>query len=201
MFLAHICSSTHFLDTIKGVATLRAFDWTESLISVNNTLLDTSQRPAYLLSMIQRCLAFVLDMVVAVIALLVVTLTTQLRLGTGFTGASLVSIMTLGKTLAHLVQMYTLLETSIGAVSRLKTFSEETLPEDLPGEDTHPSLTWPEKGRIQVKNISASYSSAGYAATLGEFDNLALRELSFTIEAGQKVAICGRTGRLVEDSI
>ncbi|KAJ5951885.1 uncharacterized protein N7479_010298 [Penicillium vulpinum] len=182
---------THFLDTIKGAATLRAFGWIENSVSVNNDHLDTSQRPAYQLSMIQRWLAFVLDMIVAIIALLVVTLITQLRPSTGFTGASLVSIMTLGKTLASLVQMYTLLETSIGAVSRLKSFSDKTVPEDLPGETNQPPTTWPLRGRIEVKNMSAAY---GGAESTGNSDTLALRDLTFTIEAGQKVAICGRTG-------
>lgn len=149
--------STHFLDTIKGVVTLRAFGWTEPSVSLNNVLLDTSQRPAYLLSMIQRWLAFVLSMVIAVIALLVVTLATQLRPSSGFTGASMVLIMSFGKTLGNLVQMYTLLETSIGAVNRLKSFSDHTPAEDLPGEDFHPPPAWPERGRIEVQDVSASY--------------------------------------------
>jgi ATP-binding cassette subfamily C (CFTR/MRP) protein 1 len=143
-------SSTNFLDTIKGVATSRAFDWTEDAISLNNTLLYNSQRPAYLLSMVQRWLAFVLGIVVAVIALLIVTLSTQLRSNTGFAGASMVSLISFGKTSANLIQMYTLLETSIGAVGRLKSFSENTSPEDLPGEDVVPAASWPEKGRIEI---------------------------------------------------
>ncbi|KAK5991347.1 ABC transporter FGM5 [Cladobotryum mycophilum] len=179
---------TNFLDTIKGVATFRAFGWTEDAVSLNNRLLDTSQRPAYLLSMVQRWLAFVLGMVVAVIALLVVTLSTQLRSNTGFTGASMVSLMSFGKTLSSLIQMYTLLETSIGAVNRLKSFSENTESEDKPGEDVVPPTSWPEKGRIEIRGVSASYDASENP------ENLALRDLTLTIEAGQKVAICGRTG-------
>jgi ATP-binding cassette subfamily C (CFTR/MRP) protein 1 len=139
------------------VATYRAFDWSEDAISLNNTILDTSQRPAYLLSMVQRWLSFVLGMVVAVMAVLVVTLSTQLRSNTGFTGASMVSLMSFGKTLASLIQMYTLLETSIGAVRRLKAFSENTAPEDLPGEDIVPPISWPERGRIEMQGVTASY--------------------------------------------
>ncbi|KAJ5096778.1 hypothetical protein N7456_007499, partial [Penicillium angulare] len=185
---------THFLDTIKGTATLRAFDWTEESVLLNNELLNSSQRPAYLLDMIQRWLSFVLDMLVAVIALLVVTLVTQLHSSVGLTGASLVSIMTFGKTLSNLVRMYTQLETSIGAVSRIKTFSDKTPSEDLLGEDQQPSASWPEKGKITVKHMSASYSEAELTEKLENSECLALRDLSFTIEAGQKVAICGRTG-------
>lgn len=46
--------STHFLDTSKGIVTLRAFGFTEEDRAKNAYLLDTSQRPAYLLTMIQQ---------------------------------------------------------------------------------------------------------------------------------------------------
>lgn len=139
------------------MATFRAFNWIEDAVSLNDTLLDTSQRPAYLLRMIQRWLSFVLDMVTALLSVLVVTLSTQLRSDTGFTGASMVSIMSLGGTLANLIQTYTMLETSIGAVGRIKSFSQNTLPEDQPGEDIIPAISWPERGRIEIQGVSASY--------------------------------------------
>ncbi|KAJ5628313.1 hypothetical protein N7490_010541 [Penicillium lividum] len=66
---------THFLDTINGTVTLRAFGWTEDSVVFNCGLLDISQRPAYQL----------------------IILTTQLRSSTGLTGASLVSIMGFGR--------------------------------------------------------------------------------------------------------
>lgn len=91
------------------------------------------------------------------IALFVVTLSTQLRSNAGFAGASMVSLMSFGKTLANVVQMYTLLETSIGAVGRLKSFSENTDREDLPGEDVVPPASWPDRASVEIKGISASY--------------------------------------------
>lgn len=155
--LTSYAHSTHFLDTIKGVATFRAFGWVKDSISLNNHFLDTSQRPAYLLAMIQQWLAFVLGIVVALMAVAVVTLATQLRLNTGFTGASLVTLMSFGSTLASIIKMYTQLETSLGAVSRLKSFSENTMPESLPGEDAIPPESWPQRGRIEIRGVSASY--------------------------------------------
>ncbi|KAF4829664.1 ABC transporter FUM19 [Colletotrichum tropicale] len=192
---------TSFIDTIKGVATFRAFGWTEHAIAMNNSLLDTSQRPAYLLSMIQRWLALVLGIVVAILALFVVALSTQLRSNAGLTGASLVSLMSFSKTLANLVQMYTLLETSIGAVGRLKSFSDNTPLERRPDEDVIPATSWPEKGRIEIHGVSASYRQVDRQLcekqALSKEDvgaGLALREITLNIEAGQKVALCGRTG-------
>lgn len=151
-------SSTHFIDTIKGIATLRAFGWVQDSVKLNNRHLDTSQRPAYLLAMIQRWLGFTLQLVVAVLALGVVTLATQLRSNTAFTGASLVTLMAFGETLTYIVRMYTSLETSIGAVSRLKGFSEKVKSENLEGEDVVPPLGWPLRGSIQINGVSASYT-------------------------------------------
>lgn len=187
--------STSFLDTMKGLTTFRAFGWTEDATLLNDCLLDTSQRPAYLLSMVQRWLTFVLGMVVAGIALLLVTLSVQLRSNAGFTGASMLSLMSLCSTLADFIKQYTSLETSIGAVGRLKSFSEETVSENLPGENVVPPDTWPDKGRIVIDNVSASYNDT---ETGGNQAVLALRDLTLTLEPGQKVAICGRTGRYVD---
>jgi len=149
--------STHFIDTIKGIATFRAFGWVPQSIEQNNRLIDASQRPMYLLSMIQRWLGFALQMVIAVLAVAVVTLATQTRTNTAFTGASLVTLMTFGEQLVYIIIIYTMFETSIGAVSRLKTFSEKVKPEDLEGEDLLPPLEWPLKGGIRIDNVSASY--------------------------------------------
>ena len=139
------------------MATFRAFDWVRPGILLNNELLDASQRPAYLLAMIQQWLSFVLGVVVAIMAIVVVTLATQLRSTTGFTGASLVTLMSFGDFLSDIIRAYTQLETSIGAVSRLKSFSENTKLESLPGEDVVPSESWPQKGRIDIKGVSATY--------------------------------------------
>lgn len=51
--------STHFLDTTKGILTLRAFGFVSQDRAQNTELLDASQRPAYLLFMIQQWLTLV----------------------------------------------------------------------------------------------------------------------------------------------
>ncbi|KUI69854.1 Multidrug resistance-associated protein 1 [Cytospora mali] len=196
---------THFLDTMKGLATFRAFGWISDGIVKNRDLLDNSQRPAYLLAMIQRWLTFVLDSAVSVLAIVVVVLSTQLPSNTGFTGASLITLMSFGSIITSLVLTYTQLEISLGAISRLKTFSEKVKPEQLPGEDIVPDESWPQKGEIEIRGVSASYSDAPIDSETSDSYigitpcppspcNLALRDLNITIHGGEKVAICGRSG-------
>ncbi|KAK0618964.1 ATPase-like protein [Immersiella caudata] len=189
---------SHFIDTIKGIATFRAFGWIPPSIDLNNRLVDNSQRPMYLLAMIQRWLAFVLQMVIAILAVAVVTFATQTKSNTAFTGASLVTLMNFGDVLTHIVQSYTRLETSIGAISRLRRFSERVLPENLDGEDVKPPSHWPLKGGIRIENVSASYDEKDEVGAVEKDSagglNLAVRNLTIDIAAGEKVALCGRSG-------
>lgn len=72
-------------------------------------------------------------------------------------GASLVTLMIFGDQLAQFIQSYTLLETSLGAINRLKAFSEKVKPESRTTEDIIPDVSWPHNGEITIKNVSASY--------------------------------------------
>ncbi|KFY33447.1 hypothetical protein V494_07619 [Pseudogymnoascus sp. VKM F-4513 (FW-928)] len=179
---------THFIDTVKGITTLRAFGFLSDDLQKNASLINSSQRPAYLLVMIQQWLNLVLDLVVMVMAAILTTLAVRLpSTNSGFTGASLVTLMSFGENLSGFVIFYTRLETSIGAIARLKTFSETVKPEDREDETIVPSEQWPQRGVIELQDISAHYSTNSTTAP-------ALRNISLTIPAGSKFAICGRTG-------
>ncbi|KAK3368578.1 ABC transporter [Podospora didyma] len=181
---------TSFLDTLAGLPTIRAFGWFPHQQARNNALLDDSQRPSYLLAMAQQWLMLTMNVLVTIIAVLLVALATQLGSNAGSVGAALVTLITLGSTLTTIVVAYTGLETSLGAIGRLKAFGEETESEDQFTGDgeaappTVPGKEWPVSGRIQMQDVEASYDGT----------EKALKGVSLTINAGEKVAICGRTG-------
>ncbi|KAF5023670.1 hypothetical protein F66182_4236 [Fusarium sp. NRRL 66182] len=180
---------TQFLETLSGLATIRAFGWKSAVIQANHVLVDRSQRPFYLLMIVQRWLVLVLDLTTAALALLLVGLAVRLRdqVDVGLSGVSLVQLISLSETVNMLIQFWTSIETSIEAVARIKHFAEETGGESLPGETQEPPSQWPDKGAIQICNLSASY---------GDRDGdpvKALDAVSMDIEAGEKVGICGRT--------
>ncbi|KAH7165470.1 P-loop containing nucleoside triphosphate hydrolase protein [Dactylonectria macrodidyma] len=179
---------TQFLETLGGLATLRAFGWTPAAIEANHILVDRSQRPFYLLIMVQRWLVLVLDLTTAALALLVVGFAVMLRgdVDVGLTGVSLVQLIGLSETLNMLIQFWTSIETSIGAVARIKQFAEETREESLPGETHEPPRAWPDRGEIQIQSLTASYETWEEVKVLDG--------VSLDIKAGEKVGICGRTG-------
>ncbi|KAK8053968.1 ABC multidrug transporter [Apiospora saccharicola] len=182
---------THFRDTTHGIESIRAFDFTEEDREKNRKLLDTSQRPAYLLVMVQQWLVMVMNFVVMVLCVVLTSLAVKLRSNSGFTGASLVSLMSFGYQIAYTIVFYTQLETSIGAVSRLRAFNETVKPEDRDGEDLVVPENWPEKGEIELKSICASYNTE---VNEDKEPDLALKNINLKISPGEKVAICGRTG-------
>ena len=100
---------------------------------------------------------------------------------------SLVQLISLSETLNMLIQFWTSIETSIGAVARIKQFAEETGEENLPGENQESPSSWPDKGEVVIEDLTASYSSDG--------DVKALDGITLSIKAGEKIGICGRTGR------
>jgi len=108
---------------------------------------------------IQRWLSLVLQLGVAVLAFIVVTLAVTLTSSTsgGRLGVSLSTIVTFGQALSYLLMFWTMLETSLGAIARLKNFEERTKSEDKPEETFVPEKEWPSAGVLEFKNVSASY--------------------------------------------
>jgi ABC-type multidrug transport system fused ATPase/permease subunit len=149
---------SHIIETLEGLVTARAFKWQTYMIAQNQKYLDESQRPFYLLYSIQRWLNLVLDLVVAALATIIMALATQLP-GTsaGALGLSLVNILSFSENLASLIRSWTELETSLGAVSRVRSFESNTPSEYLPPEKLSSLDQWPSQGEVILQDISVSY--------------------------------------------
>ncbi|CAI6088008.1 unnamed protein product [Clonostachys chloroleuca] len=177
---------SQFMETLQGLMTIRAFKWEQKSTEKVYAFLDDSQRPFYLMYSIQRWLTLVLDIMVAVIATAVVALATQTSgSSAGGLGVSLVNILSLSQTLVSLIRAWVEVETSLGAVARVRSFDRETPRESLPTEDSEPPEQWPSSGKIEVKGLGASYKPEGA---------LVLDGLDVDIQPGEKIGLCGRTG-------
>ena len=137
--------------------------------------------------MAQQWLTLTMNVLVAIVVVILVVLATQLGSDAGNVGAGFVTLITFGSMLTAIVTAYTGLETSLGAISRLKSFGEETELEDRKREDVVPDEGWPMGGRVQMQDVEVSYDGT----------DRVLKGLTLVVEAGEKIAICGRTGRCV----
>jgi ABC-type multidrug transport system fused ATPase/permease subunit len=150
---------SQFVECLNGLATVRAFRWQEALERRNRELLDRSQRPFYLLFAVQRWLTLVLDLVVAAVAVLLIVLVVKLRgtISAGYVGIALVNVITFSQSVKLLVTFWTMLETHIGAVARIKIFTAQAVPENLPTETREPPADWPSQGTVEFNSVSAEY--------------------------------------------
>lgn len=144
--------------------------------------------------MVQQWLALVLDLIVAAVALLVVGLVIRLRdtVSIGFTGVSLVQLITFAETAKILIQWWTSLETSIGAVSRIKQFTEDSQDENLPGESQPVPEHWPDHRSVEIRNYSASHGK-------GTRMHKAVDDVTISVKAKEKIGIVGRTVRYAQN--
>lgn len=175
----------HFTETLEGVATIRAFGWQKPFDKKAFEKLNDSQRPLFILACIQRWLSLVLGLLIAGMAVLLIALALCIPQASsgGALGVALNSILAFNMSLTMLISAWTNAETSLGSVARTESFEKHTPIETEPSTPLTPDTNWP-SGAVTVENLGFTYTDG----------TTALKNISFTIPAGQKFAIIGRTG-------
>ncbi|KAG4441997.1 hypothetical protein IFR05_002523 [Cadophora sp. M221] len=104
----------------------------------------------------------------------------------GIVGFSLTNAIGLSSTIISLVRNANELEIELACFQRLQEYV------DLPVEEEHSDLTvvappanWPCSGMLEFRNVTARYTPDGPDI---------LKNISFTLKTGERVAIVGRTG-------
>lgn len=150
---------SQFLEVLGDLPSIRAYGWVNHYQHRNQVALGNSQRPYYMLYCIQRWLHLVLDLIVAAIAVIVIAVATSLRGNStlGLLGIALFNIVRFSGTLQMLVTEWIGLETSIGAVSRIRSYVSFAKTEDQENETETVMESWPEQGGVEFASVSASY--------------------------------------------
>ncbi|KAJ6043571.1 uncharacterized protein N7446_001769 [Penicillium canescens] len=181
---------THFLETIHGISSIKAFNWEPQMRDKGLALLNQSQRPVYMLYTIQQWLTLVLDLAVGAMAVILIAMITSLRnqFNAASIGVALNLLLTLNQTLANAIKTWTMTETSIGAVTRVQHFIQDTPAE---GYRSTPSIifqlpdNWPGSGAVEFRDVTAGYNHSSTSI---------LKGLTMSIKPGENIAVCGPSG-------
>jgi ABC-type multidrug transport system fused ATPase/permease subunit len=100
-----------------------------------------------------------MELTVACLTVLLVTLAilTKGQFPSSLLGMALVTMMGLGGSLQTLLINWSGLETSLGAVSRVKDFTETTPSEASAAGEIVVGEDWPRLGTLEMKSVSLTY--------------------------------------------
>ncbi|CAG9461161.1 unnamed protein product [Pedinophyceae sp. YPF-701] len=181
---------SHFSEAVNGVATIRAYKRQDWFIRSNDAKVDANAA-AYIS---QKLAAAWLSMRLDALGLVVIAcggvLSIAGNVDAALAGLILVYVLEVSKFTKHMTNMASLTEQQLNSVERIVQYLEpptEAAP-DTEDPKTKAVVTapgWPAQGRVQVDTIMMRYRPTS---------PLVLRGVSFTVEAGEKVGICGRTG-------
>ncbi|CAO3692121.1 unnamed protein product [Rhizopus stolonifer] len=180
---------SHFQETISGVSTIRAYEQQKRFTFENENRLDDNQKAYYPSISSNRWLAVRLEFMGSIIILsaalfaVLGILYGGSKIDAGLVGLSISYALSVTQALNWVIRQYCEIETNVVSVERVKEYI------DLPTEKYEAvrgvSPMWPEQGTIEFKDYATRYRPGL---------DLALRNLSFAVQAKEKIGIVGRTG-------
>ena len=180
----------HFSETLGGVTTIRAFGDVDRFTKENEARLDANQRAYYPSVASNRWLAMRLELMGSLVIFgaslfAVIGAIVFKNVDAALAGLSISYALTVTQTLNWTVRQSSEIETNIVAVERISEYVK--LPSEAPEviETTRPSPEWPMRGAVEFRDVSLAYREG--------MENV-LKNLTFSIKAGEKIGIVGRSG-------
>jgi ABC-type multidrug transport system fused ATPase/permease subunit len=177
----------HFGETLTGVVTIRAYGDESRFIQEAHLRVNTYNRPFIYLWATNRWLSFRIDIagsLVSFFSAMFVVLNAG-RIDPGAAGLALSYAITFTQNVLWLVRLYASNEQNMNAVERLQEYIDvdQEAPAHIP--ETRPASNWPAHGAVEFIGYSTRYRP--------DLEPV-LKQITFRIQAGQKVGIVGRTG-------
>jgi ATP-binding cassette, subfamily C (CFTR/MRP), member 4 len=176
-----------FQTTLAGLPVVKVFGLQDSLRHAFLESLDDTSRAVVTSDSCQRWVGVRMDWMTVVWAIAVALFVTFMRdtVGPSISGLALSQSLMLTGILQYSVRMAADTESYMTSVERIVEYG--ALEQEVDAGTLAPSAAeWPTKGAVEVRGLTVAYPS-----NPGE---LALQDVSFTIRAGEKVAVVGRTG-------
>ncbi|XP_065206737.1 multidrug resistance-associated protein 1-like [Planococcus citri] len=178
--------SSHYLETISGLQSIRAYGLQDKFIEQSYHKIDLHSATQYIIIVCSRWLCIRVDILGGIIVFFATFFMVQQRdiLQTGLIAFATSYAIQITKELSWLLMYSVDVQNSLVSVERVKEFMEYPQESQCDIENIIPT-EWPEKGEIVFQDYNLQYR---------EGLDLVLRGLNFTIKSGEKVGIVGRTG-------
>ena len=179
--------------TLEGLSTIRAFSAKDRFLKEFFHNQDENTRIFFAYVSSGRWLGLRLDLLTAFLITVIIFVAIILRVSLGLTpaliGLLISYLIQMTGTLQWAVRQFSEVENLMVSVERVFEFTK--LPSERPAKtEFEPPKDWPESGKIEVRNMSLKYPSTDPS----QEGNLVLKNISISINPGEKVGIVGRTG-------
>ncbi|OQS03262.1 ATP-binding Cassette (ABC) Superfamily, partial [Thraustotheca clavata] len=174
-------------ETISGLSTIRAFNRTESFLEKQRNALDNYVSLSFLYNCSARWFQMRLDWLssAVIVGVAFICILTKSSIGMAAAGLTLTYASQLSGFLSRMAMMLNTIENLMTSVERLSHYESLESEEESTIDAVQVSPSWPEKGVIVFESFSMRYR---------EHLDLVLNDITFTVNSGEKVGICGRTG-------
>jgi ABC-type multidrug transport system fused ATPase/permease subunit len=176
-----------FGETLNGIVTIRAYGDGPRFLVDNHRRINAYNRPHIYLWASNRWLALRVDWTGALVSFFSATFV-LLNVGTidaGAAGLSLTYAVTFTENVLWLVRLYSEVQQNMNSVERVREYLDVDQEAASVIEESRPPPDWPSQGAVDFKKYSTRYRP--------DLDQV-LKEVSFSVKAGEKVGIVGRTG-------
>ena len=176
-----------FGETLSGIITIRAYGDEKRFIRDNQNRVDTHNRPFIYLWATNRWLALRVDFTGALVSFFAGVFVI-LRMGSidaGSAGLSMTYAVMFTENVLWLVRLYSVNEQNMNSVERVKEYIDVEQEAKAIVEEARPAGNWPSQGAIQFMNYTTRYRH--------DLEPV-LKDLTFNVQAGERVGIVGRTG-------
>lgn len=178
-----------FSQTLSGTSTIRAFGEEQRFFEQCQSSFDTMNASYIMIQLANYWLSLRLDVLGGTMGMFIggVALATSSVgfISPGWLGLALTYSIEVTQYLKHGVRMVATIEAQMNSVERVLYYTDnvENEPSESFATDPKPS-DWPNEGEITFKNMSMRYRDGP----------LVLKDVTFKINPGEKIGVCGRTG-------
>jgi ABC-type multidrug transport system fused ATPase/permease subunit len=174
----------HVSETVSGISVVRAYELQKEFSIENMKRLDRNHSAIFHMEQGNLWVSFWLDLIGSLLVLATAAFAVGLQLDSSLVGLAITSSVQILVFFSMIVKGFSSMRTDIHAVGRVNYYTNVARTEDE-GKNVDLDVDFPPEGKVSYKKLTMSY-----------FQNspIVLDNVSFTIKAGEKVGVVGRTG-------